>query len=135
MNKNLFKNLIEKAENENNGRLIIETLQKYHPYDIAAVFLEMGKDDREIVYATLTDAELAVLFTYVDAERAAGLFDEISNRRGAAIIEALAPDDATDILINLKADKKQAIINLLKRETRIDIERLTLFEEDDAGSI
>ena len=116
-------------------REICEFLLQRHPYEIAEALPELPDEIRRELYEAFTRRELAEIVSFVEPEKAAELLEDVANRQIAGVIKEMASDDATDILDYFDEEKRQAVINLLDRETRDDIETLAAYEEHEAGSI
>jgi magnesium transporter len=110
-------------------------LLQFHPYEIAAAIAELPEELRDELYGVFTSKEIAEIVAYVEPEQAADFLEDVANRQVAGVIKEMSADDATDILEHFEDDKRQAVINLLDRETRDDIETLAAYEENEAGSI
>ena len=97
-------------------------LLQFHPYEIAAAIAELPEELRDELYGVFTSKEIAEIVAYVEPEQAADFLEDVANRQVAGVIKEMSADDATDILEHFEDDKRQAVINLLDRETRDDIE-------------
>ena len=135
MNRDLEKIIRAMKDSQAAPREICEFLLQRHQYEIAEALPELPDEIRRELYEAFTRRELAEIVSFVEPEKAAELLEDVANRQIAGVIKEMASDDATDILDYFDEEKRQAVINLLDRETRDDIETLAAYGEHEAGSI
>ncbi|MGI6767591.1 MAG: magnesium transporter [Bacilli bacterium] len=135
MKKKLIPGLIALIKNESDLKKIRNKLLEFHPYDLASIIKKLEPDSRFKIYASLTNKELADIFSYLEGEDSAELFHELEESKGAAILEEMDVDDAVDLLQEMEAEKAADYLNLIDSEIRADISYLARQQESSVGSI
>jgi magnesium transporter len=117
---------------------LIKLLAKARPQDFPAL------------YEALTEREQLQIFRLLAERRpelGADLLVELSHGEGPALIRSLGPqvsakllghcaeDDNADILAALEDDEREALLEAMRPEDKVGVERLLLFEEETAGRI
>ncbi len=133
IHENLHQEIVEAIRNEDAATLR-QILEEIHPYDMAQALLELDEEER-ILFAKLTDEELADLLEELDYEEQEALLETMGPIRGVRIIERMAPDDAADYLGELDETDKEEILNKLDPESADDIRQLLAYPENTAGGL
>lgn len=135
MKKKLIPALIALVKTESDLKKIRNKLLEFHPYDLASTIKKLEPEFRLKIYASLTNKELADIFSYLEGEESAELFHELEESKGAAILEEMDVDDAVDLLQEMEVEKATDYLNLLDSEVRADISYLAHQQESLVGSI
>lgn len=125
--------LILLIKEEKNLKKISEEISHFHPYDIASIFDELELEERLKLYKIIDDHDLGEIFSYLDD--ASVYIEEMSVHQAANIINEMDSDDATDIISDVDSDIKEEILSYVDEEQREDIELLSQYDENQAGSI
>ena len=125
--------IIKRIEELSNVKDLKEYLETLHPYDIASIFDELSEEKQEEIYNALSYEELAEIFSYLDSDEAADYLEEMDIEKSAKIINEMEVDDAVDVINEL--DEPKQIVDRLKDEVKEDINELSFYEDDTAGSI
>lgn len=113
-----------------------EVLLAEHPYDIALAFYELSHEERHRLYTLLSPDELAPILAYLDPDTIINYFQEMNALYIAHILEAMAIDDAVDILYRIdERNRIAAYLSLMNKETAAQIRKLLQYEAKTAGSI
>lgn len=129
------KKLPEIIGTEKNLKKLREKLLEFHPYDIASIIPKLEPEERNKLYACLTNKELADIFSYLEGKDSALLFHELESAKGAAILEEMEVDDAVDLLQELDEEKAGEYLDLVEDEKREDLRYLATQESTSVGSI
>lgn len=106
-----------------------------HPYDIFTLCEDLENNEiAECIRAIGIPAGIEV-FEEFDDERKEEIFDCFSKEWMADILEEMAPDERADFVNYLPGSKVEQVLPLVARAERIDIKKLTKYEEGTAGSI
>ncbi|MBG9984073.1 magnesium transporter [Aerococcaceae bacterium DSM 111022] len=129
---------IEKFLHENRMAQFRTEFLALHNYDQAQVFHGIDEEARFKLYQYLSPSELADIFDMLESqdERVDIYFEEMENLYGASVLAAMYPDNAVDVLNDLK-DKHQVQIymQLMPAENAREISILMNYLEDTAGAI
>ena len=87
MKKKLIPGLIALIKNESDLKKIRNKLLEFHPYDLASIIKKLEPDSRFKIYASLTNKELADIFSYLEGEDSAELFHELEESKGAGFLK------------------------------------------------
>ncbi len=102
---------------------ILEELSKLKPYDQAMVFraMESAKD--------------AQVFSYMTPDEQKRLIKNLNQKEIAGILQHLQADDSADFLGELPGTYSDTLLNSLDEESKANITKLLLYENDSVGSI
>jgi magnesium transporter len=121
------QDLLKTGEVESAVRLI-ETLL---PPDQADVMEELGDQDRRQIEPELTDEDLAHILERMDDYEAAEFAGAFDLQRLAAVVDAMAYDEAADLLNGLpEALRERTLANL---ENEAELRSLMAYPSDSAG--
>ncbi|ERJ11543.1 magnesium transporter [Haloplasma contractile] len=121
---------------EENFEIFREELLSFHPFDLAAAFIELDDPERYKVYNSLSPIELAKIFEHLDFELVPLYFEEMNTFYVASLLEAMNIDDCVDILNNIEEKKVLAsYLSIMNKEIVKEIRGLLQYEEETAGSI
>lgn len=109
-----------------------------HNYDQAQVFHEIDDEARFKLYQYLSPSELADIFDMLESqdERVDIYFEEMENLYGASVLANMYPDNAVDVLNDLKdRHQVQIYMQLMPVEKAREISQLINYLDNTAGSI
>lgn len=111
-----------------------------HPYEVAELLLNVKKDDEQIYIDFLNKlpkdllAEVIMEFPKSDQEE---IYERFGPKRLAKLTEELDTDEAADLIQHIEEmdeQKADAILSNLSEVDRDTIEKLTSYEENEAGA-
>jgi magnesium transporter len=113
-----------------------EVFLSYHPYDLSLVFQILNQEERNHIYNSLSPAELAPIFVYIEVEDVAVYFEEMNSIYISQMLEAMDVDDSVDILSHINERNMIAsYLSIMKKENAYHIRKLLQYEAKTAGSI
>lgn len=133
-NTNIEK-ILELIENTDNLKNIKPQLDQYHEFELANILASVSPKKQNELLKLFSDHELAEILVYMDTDDTSEVLEDVGEQKAASIISEMEPDDATDILNEFEDEQAKLIINLLDDEVKEDIEELSKYDEDTAGSI
>lgn len=112
-----------------------EELLKLNEQDIAIILQEASVEEIFKIYRLLPKDIASDVFVNLPIETEQDLITKMTSEEAGALIEALASDDAVDILDEMPAMIVSKILANTTKETRKEINELLNYPEDSAGSI
>lgn len=126
--------ILELVRNVNSPKLLRESLDEYHAYDIAEAFNNMTSFEREKLYKMLDTEQLAEIIEYMDDQDQARYLSEMNIRKVIAIFNEMETDKAADLLKGFDKERSEIILELLEPEVRKKISVIFSYDEDEIGS-
>lgn len=115
---------------------LVRSLHKFHGSECASVLQELTLNEQIKLIERLPDLQLVMtLFTYLGEDARALLLPHLSTARLVDIIRLIPPDDATDILATMPADRLQEMLDQLPDPIASDISKLLSYDPQSAGGI
>lgn len=106
-----------------------------HPSEAAEMISEMAPGEAAGLLASLDAEAQADVFDYLEPAVQRGLVRQMAPAAVARIIERMAPDDRADFVKSLPEETAEELLPLVARAERLDIARLTAYDEGTAGSV
>jgi CBS domain-containing protein len=118
-------------------RVLHPRLAKLHPAEIAdLVEAASHEEGREIIEALGADTELeADVFEELDPRHQIEFVESRSDEEVAALLSRMAPDDAADLVTELPAARREAVIELLAPNQRRKVRALLGYDPAEAGGL
>jgi len=118
-------------------RLRHRRLAHLHPSQIADLVEAASHDEgEEILAAVGQDKELeADVFEELDDEHQLEFLDERSDREVAAVLSRMASDDAADLLLEIKQERRIPVLELLPVTKQRKIRKLLGYNPSTAGGV
>lgn len=108
-------------------------LEEYHENDIASIFDELPREERENVSRILGSDTMSEVVSFLDD--AGEYLSEIDADEAAEIIEKMDADEAVEALGELDEETRSEILELIDNEEIIeDIELIDSYDEGEFGS-
>ena len=106
-----------------------------HPVDLAIALEDI--EDRDIIYLAtlLSDATLADILEQADENLQDNVMKLLDVNRIIQIFHFMSKDDIVDILGDMPANRRKAIVNLMKFGDQQTIRNLLGYDENSAGGI
>lgn len=112
-----------------------EELLNLNEQDIASIIQETREEEMLKIYRLLPKSVASEVFVNLPIELQQIFITKMSSDEAGALIEAIASDDATDLLDEMPAMMVAKILANTTKETRREINELLKYPEDSAGSI
>lgn len=111
-----------------------------HPSDVAYLLKNVKKQDEEAFFELLNKIpkdELGEVLLELPEKYKDAAIEALSSQELAEAVEALESDDATDLVQDIEeldSEKSTDVVSQLDEEDREDIEKLSKYDEDQAGA-
>ena len=118
-------------------RLAHRRIAQLHPAQIAdLVEAASHEEGEEILEAVGQDKELeADVFEELDDEHQLEFLDQRSDREVAAVLSRMASDDAADLLLEIKQERRRPVLDLLPSAKQRKIKGLLGYNPSTAGGV
>jgi CBS domain-containing protein len=118
-------------------RLAHRRIAQLHPSQIADLVEAASHDEgEEILAAVSQDKELeADVFEELDDEHQLEFLDARSDREVASVLARMASDDAADLLLEIKQDRRRPVLDLLPAAKQRKIKGLLGYNPSTAGGV
>jgi magnesium transporter len=131
METEIFRDLLDNKK----YRALRQELIKLEPDEIA-VFLEDLTEEQSLIAFRLLPKDMAVeVFDHLDAQKQHSLLEMFTGPSARAFLEAMEPDDRTELLEEVPAIVARRLLWLLSAEQRKTTLKLLGYEDDTAGRI
>ncbi|MFK5913279.1 MAG: magnesium transporter [Woeseiaceae bacterium] len=114
---------------------IVELLSEMHPAEIAHLLESLPVNQREKVWASITDETNGEILLHLNDEARAALINKMEPDELVAATEALDTDDLADILPEMPQDVIQEILLSLETQERDRLKAVLSYDEDSAGGL
>ncbi len=126
----LRKMLITKSKNK-----LSAFCNDLHPASVAE-FLEPLENQEQWQLLSMLDGDLrSDIFSYFEPERQLQIAEIISDKELTDLLEDMSPDERTDLFQSLDEQRQDLLYPSIARAERLDIKKLSAFEDDMVGSI
>ncbi len=129
-----------KKEYEILDSILKEDTSLIHPHDIAKILREIKEEDEEKFFyylENLPDEILGDVLIEFPENYLKETIEKLPSKRLAKAVKELESDDATDLIQDIEVvdeKKAQKVFSELDEKEREEIEKLSSYEEDEAGS-
>ncbi|ADH98031.1 magnesium transporter [Salisediminibacterium selenitireducens] len=106
-----------------------------HIMDQLDIYINIGKDQRKILYHFISPEEFAEIFEELEFEQQKLYMKELSTDYARDVINNMSDDDIADFLGEMDESESNKIIETLDKEDQADIKELLSYEEETAGGI
>jgi magnesium transporter len=110
-----------------------ELLVEFPPAEIAEIFTDLDAEEKAVLLRILPYQLAADVFEYLSLEEQEKLLHALGNEKVAQILNEMTPDDRTAILEELPAPATQKLLNLLSPEERRTAVELLGYPEESIG--
>ena len=115
---------------------LVRLLRKLHGSESAALLGHLTLSEQSKVLERLPDLELATaVFTYFDEESRGKLLPVLSTARLVSMVRLLPPDDATDLLGAVPAERLTEMLDQLPPTLAAEINKLLSYDPRTAGGL
>ena len=126
--------LVAALQSKDNERLN-EIIDSMHPIDLA---IESNSYEDELIlqlYDSISNKKIASVLEQADDDLQVRMILLIDTERSLSLFSYMSKDDIVDILGNLPLNRRKEIINLMKAGDRKIIQQLLGYAEDTAGGL
>ena len=120
---------------QRNYRMLRSILATMHEVDIASFINDLPIVEAIIIFRLLQKPAAADVFSELDNNIQQRLIESINDREITALFDALAIDDAVDMLEEMPAELVKRILKNASSDTRELLNQYLLYPEDSVGSI
>lgn len=110
-------------------------LEKAYAADIAEFLMEIPKEEVRDILDRFSDKEKARIISYVNEKTAKHIAKTYDARALSVIISNMYSDDAADFLGIMSVGKVKEVLNLMKKELAVELQKLMEFDEKSAGGL
>ncbi len=112
-----------------------ELAARLHPADIADLFEQVGRDQRAVLAAALSEMLDGEVLAEMNDFVREGLVDELDNEQVADLAGNLETDDAVAIIEDMEAGDQREVLDALEPDDRAAIEEALTYPEESAGRV
>ena len=132
MIRDYVKEIVKIIRSTKDADKLKDLLSDYHEKDIAEAITQLSGQERAKLYNILDIQTVAEIFSYIDDVQ--NYLEELTIDKAAKVVSYMDADDAVDVLDDLSENKKNEIVNNLDEVTGKDVRKLLSYEEDEIGS-
>lgn len=112
-----------------------EELRRMHPGELADIIEELDPSERLALVRTFETEQVADVLEEAEETVQAAILRDLDTALAADILEEMEPAAAADLVDMLPEDDQQEIMAQMETEERLQLERLSLAEDDTAASL
>jgi Mg2+ transporter (mgtE) len=120
---------------QRNFRALMKMLATMNEVDIADFINNLPEAEAVIIFRLLNKAVAADVFSELDPDSQRQLVEAINDKEIAALFDAIAVDDAVDMLEEMPAVLVKRILRNASADTRKLLNQYLLYPEDSVGSV
>ena len=132
MIRDYVKEIVKIIRSTKDADKLKDLVSDYHEKDIAEAITQLSGQERAKLYNILDIQTVAEIFSYIDDVQK--YLEELTIDNAAKVVSYMDADDAVDVLDDLSENKKNEIVNNLDEVTGKDVRKLLSYEEDEIGS-
>ncbi|MFP3897849.1 MAG: magnesium transporter [Dehalococcoidia bacterium] len=129
LDEDTFKELLENKQ----YRMLREQLSKAEPADVADLLASVPADEAVIAFRLLPKGLAISVFDYMDGAFQDRLLEAFSDQAARSFLEAMPPDDRTELLDEVPAKVARRLLQILSPDQRRVTMQLLGYDEDTAG--
>ncbi len=127
-----IQEILSIIKNNHTTKELAVILDDYHKNDIADVLEFLSKEERQILYQSLSIDRMSDIFSCLDD--ATEYFEEMGIKKAATIVNNMYADDVIDVLETVDEDMSEKISKLIDKETAKDVKLIQSFPDTQIGS-
>jgi len=112
-----------------------EVLHREHPADVAELLRRIDDDFRPRLFDLLESEHAAETLVESDASTMRAIVGDLEPEALSGLVEEMAPDDAADVLAELKEEELDKVLSLMDVEDAQEMQELLVHEEDTGGGL
>ncbi len=112
-----------------------ETLDRWLPADVAALFKELGVKDDLPAFRVLRGPQRVQVFEYLEQSIQEHLLHSLPPEEAGHILNEMAPDDRTALLEHLPVDQAECLLSSLSEDQQTIARSLLQYPEDSIGRL
>lgn len=113
--------------------LVAELSDKVHHADLAAIYEDLGEEERPFLTAALGAVRFSKILPEIPDLLVGHALEQFSEAEQLAILGSLPDDDRVDVLQDLSEEKRQGLLELLDEKTRDNTRILLRYGRETAG--
>jgi magnesium transporter len=125
------KSLIERRD----WARLREYLAGWEPPELADLLLNLGKQERVLLFRALPRQQSAEAFAYLEPDEQDVLLKQLTDEETRHLLAGLRPDDRTHLLEELPAQATRRLLNLLSPEDLAEARQLLGYPEESVGRL
>lgn len=130
-----LQSVIEECISEKNWEGIRHAVVGVPTAEIADAFVGLDKTDRVLAFHAFPRPLAADIFSYMDAEQANRLLENLTDDDTRQLLANLKPDDRTQLLEELPGQVTQRLLNLLSADDLKETRHLLGYPEESVGRL
>ena len=131
-NPDYVKELLHIIRSIQDEEELLDRVMDFHENDIADALQKLTSAERKRLYPILGAQHLAEIFSYIDDPEE--YFKEISPEKEAKILSYMDADEAADVLDEMDDMTRKKLVELLDDEVSRDIRLIMSYDDDEIGS-
>jgi magnesium transporter len=128
------RSIVDALEAGDKGR-VYDLVEPLHPADIADLFELLGREDRPLLVAAITDLMSGEVIAELNDFVREHMIEALPPEAVAEIAEQLDTDDAVQLIEDLEPEEQRAILAEMEPEDRAAIESALAYPEETAGRL
>src|SRR5690606_8043300 len=118
-----------------NSKEFEEFVEKYQPYDLAELVMDLEYDD-QIKFFTMAPSPLgAEIIEYLEPELQYRIMDHITEDNAVKLLDHMSSDRVVDLLLAVHPHQTKRLMKFIPADYREKIKTLMTYEADTAGSL
>jgi CBS domain-containing protein len=117
------------------GASQLASLRSLHPTDLASAVETMSPARRRLLTEAMADEELADMLEEMSEADQVRVLEGVDPKRIADVVEEMEPDDAADLLAELPAGQRDALLELMDHDAAVLLRRLLRYDATTAGGL
>lgn len=131
--ENLDERTFEELIESRNLKTLRERLMAMEPLDIAILLESVSEEEMALAFRLLSKDVAIEVFDDFDGPAQHRLLESMTHRAVSQLLEAMSPDDRTELLEEVPASVTRKLVGLLSPEQRQVTLQLLGYEENSAG--
>ncbi len=126
----------QETKQKDDSPISVAELIKQHPAEVAEIISALKEEEAvELLHRLFQQRKAAAALGEMDPEDAAELYTELSQEEKIQILTRMDPDDAVDLLEELPPEMVRDLLSRLDREESEELSELLTYEPDTAGGL
>ncbi len=133
-NEKEYKKLLTCLQTRNNQGLK-EFIEELHSYDLANLFFQLSKINRQRLLAFLEPQEIALLMEELELLEQKEIIATLGSQKSAQVLNHMPNDDVADLLIELEEIETTALLGDMRKLEADKVRALLRYPKDTAGGL
>jgi len=110
-------------------------LQTLHPSDLADIIEDLDKNQGAVVFSFLDEEKAADVLEELEVKAQIKIIENLPLEKAADVLEKMPANEAADIIDELKDDKAELLLKEMQKEVSEDIRELLEYPDNVVGSL